>query len=137
MKRRPGFTLVELLITITIMVILLALVVVSLRSTQANARDEKRKTDTANIARGLERRYVEGNPIATSSSIEKGSYPGGNEMFHALGWQRDGFSPEQIDGGYITELLPGTTKDNFTPPNDGALGGVKLSFVVPGSNSVM
>ena len=36
MKQRAGFTIVELLITITIMVILLALAVVNLRSNEAS-----------------------------------------------------------------------------------------------------
>lgn len=57
MTRRGGFTVVELIITITIMAILLTLSVIGLRSTQANGRDEERKTDTANIARTLEEMY--------------------------------------------------------------------------------
>lgn len=61
MKRQAGFTVVELIITITIMVILLALGVVNLRSAQANARDEERKTDISNIALYMEGRYVRNN----------------------------------------------------------------------------
>lgn len=57
MTRRGGFTVVELIITITIMAILLTLSVIGLRATQANGRDEERKTDTANIARSLEAIY--------------------------------------------------------------------------------
>jgi prepilin-type N-terminal cleavage/methylation domain-containing protein len=60
MKRRAGFTLIELLITITIMVILLTLTVVGLRTSQANARDEERKTDIASIAQQLEEYYQSG-----------------------------------------------------------------------------
>lgn len=66
MKRNAGFTLIELLITITIMVILLTLTVVALRGNQANARDEKRKTDVAVIAQQLEDYYRTGNePVST------------------------------------------------------------------------
>lgn len=119
MERRAGFTLIELLITITVMVILIVLSVVSLRSTQANARDEKRKTDIETIARGLEQRYINGNPMATSTVIQKGAYPGTNEMLHAMGWSRTGFTPQQIVGGYLTELLSDTSASNFIPPGSG------------------
>jgi prepilin-type N-terminal cleavage/methylation domain-containing protein len=119
MKRRDGFTLIELLITITIMVILLTLTVVALRSSMANSRDEKRKSDVQVIARGLERRYYDGNPRATATEIEKGSYPGTNEMLHASGISIADFNPTQIVGGYLPDLLPGTTKDVFTTPTGG------------------
>lgn len=70
MKRNAGFTLVELLITMTIMTILLVLVVVNLRSNEANARDEKRKTDASNIAQQLETYYE-----AELNSNDPGAYP--------------------------------------------------------------
>lgn len=54
MTSKPGFTLIELVITITIMAALLALAVVSLRSSQAVARDEERTTDVTAIAQALE-----------------------------------------------------------------------------------
>lgn len=57
MRSKNGFTLIELLITITIMAILLTLTVVSLRSSQAHARDEERKADVAAIAQSLENYY--------------------------------------------------------------------------------
>lgn len=70
MKRNVGFTLVELLITMTIMVILLAIVIVNLRSNQASARDEQRKTDVTVIAQQLESYYEAGTATASP-----GSYP--------------------------------------------------------------
>lgn len=72
MKRHGGFTLIELLVTVTVMVILLTLAVVSLRSSQASARDEKRKTDAATIARHLESYYRSGS---TGGSYAPGEYP--------------------------------------------------------------
>ena len=75
MKRSNGFTLVELLITMTIMVILLLLVVVSLRSNQASARDDQRKADVTAIAQQLESYYEAGT--ATTSP---GQYPGTNDI---------------------------------------------------------
>jgi prepilin-type N-terminal cleavage/methylation domain-containing protein len=73
MKHREGFTLIELLITVTIMVVLLALTVISLRSTQANARDEERKTDVNIIARHLEVFYDSGTDDGTATVLAR--YP--------------------------------------------------------------
>ena len=120
MKHRAGFTLIELLITITVMVMLIVVAVISLRSSQASARDEERKTDIETIARGLEQRYTNGNPVVTAPSyVQKGSYPGTNEILHGMGWDRFGYDPLQVVGGYLTELLPGTSPANFVPPNNG------------------
>lgn len=60
MRHQRGFTLVELVIVITIMSIILVLGVVNMRSSQATARDHERKTDVENIARGLEGFYING-----------------------------------------------------------------------------
>jgi prepilin-type N-terminal cleavage/methylation domain-containing protein len=120
MKRHAGFTLIELLITLTVMVVLVVLAVVSLRSTQANARDEERKTDVENIARGLEQRYINGNRMITAPAyVQRGSYPGVNEMLHGMGQSQAGFDPAQIVGGYLTELMPDTSPANFIPPGNG------------------
>lgn len=73
MDRWRGFTLIELLITITIMVILLTLAVVSLRSSQAAARDDERTGDVTVLAQQLEAYYKSGSsPIAT---YPPGEYP--------------------------------------------------------------
>jgi prepilin-type N-terminal cleavage/methylation domain-containing protein len=68
---RRGFTIVELIIVITIMGILLVLGVVSLRSTQANARDESRKGDVDTLSQALEIFYKTGNDASTTV----GEYP--------------------------------------------------------------
>ena len=65
MKRR-GFTIVELIITITIMGILLTLVVVNVSSTQVKARDDKRKSDIESIASNLESFYISGTDNSTN-----------------------------------------------------------------------
>ena len=57
MKRLAGFTLVELLVTISVMVILLTLGTVSLTSYQVNARDVERKIDVGIITQQLEAYY--------------------------------------------------------------------------------
>lgn len=61
MKQR-GFTVVELLITITIMGILLTLAVVNLNATQVNGRDAERTSDIVAIQANLEAFYRSGSP---------------------------------------------------------------------------
>lgn len=58
---RRGFTIVELVITITIMGILLTIAVVNLSSTQVNARDSERKGDVESLALNLETYYSNGD----------------------------------------------------------------------------
>lgn len=60
MNIRRGFTVVELVVTITIMAILLTLGVVNMRSSQANSRDSERKADVETIAMHLETYYSSG-----------------------------------------------------------------------------
>jgi prepilin-type N-terminal cleavage/methylation domain-containing protein len=63
-----GFTIVELIIVITIMAILMTLGVVNLRNAQVNARDTERKTDISTIAKYLEVYYTSGNN-STSTAL--------------------------------------------------------------------
>jgi prepilin-type N-terminal cleavage/methylation domain-containing protein len=74
MTHRAGFTLIEVLTTITIMVILLTLSVVGLSVYQANARDEERKTDVAQIAQQIEDYYQTDQQI-TPGTFTNGTYP--------------------------------------------------------------
>lgn len=77
MKRGGGFTLIELIITITIMTILMTLAVVNLLTSQIDTRDQERRTDIGIIANGLEIYYTSGNPY---TSTPRGYYPGGQEV---------------------------------------------------------
>ncbi len=118
MQRRRGFTIVELLVVIVIIVILLGLSVLSISKSQANARDAERNADMASIARGLESRYKEGNSYVTAPSyVTAGSYPGVYEMQHILGANIATFTPSQVAGGYVSDVLTGTVKNNFSPPD--------------------
>lgn len=65
---RRGFTIVELIITITIMGILLTLAVINVSSTQMNARDDERKADAEALSSSLEAYYGSG-PTSTMPSI--------------------------------------------------------------------
>jgi len=57
---RRGFTIVELIITISIMAILLTLGTISLSGSQANGRDSERKTDIESLSQHLETFYAAG-----------------------------------------------------------------------------
>lgn len=76
MKRR-GFTIVELAITITVMGILLTLAVVSLNSSQANARDSERIGDAEAIVLNLEAYYNNKSEDSLGNLVMSGgTYPG-------------------------------------------------------------
>lgn len=59
MGRSRGFTIVELLIVVTIIALLASLVVASVANSQARARDAKRKTDIKAIAKALDMHYAD------------------------------------------------------------------------------
>ena len=69
---RSGFTIIEVLVVIVIMVVLLGLSVVNMAGQQAVGRDNERRQDAENIARGLERYYSE---VAKPSVNKVGRYP--------------------------------------------------------------
>lgn len=121
MKNR-GFTIVELVVVMTIMAILVSLGTFSAYRAQVNARDTERAADVASIARGLEERYKLGNSFAVtnngSTELQAGQYPGNNELIHTWGHSRSHITPNIIDGGYDTQVFPGTTKASFTSPSD-------------------
>lgn len=74
--RRAGFTLIEVLITITIMAILMIMAVVLMRNNESNGRDAERKTDATTIAQQLETFYTSG----TDNSTLVGFYPRTDDM---------------------------------------------------------
>lgn len=73
---RRGFTVVEILVVLTIMGVLLVLGVVNLRNSQINSRDTERKTDIDTISTHLETFYRTG----TKESVTFYRYPS-LEMF--------------------------------------------------------
>lgn len=78
MNMRGGFTIVELIITLTIMTILMTLATVNLSDSLARARDEERKTDVTNIIlfqetaynRSTTRSYFHNASVASPALIE-------------------------------------------------------------------
>jgi general secretion pathway protein G len=73
MKRKLGFTLIEILIAVTIIAILTAIGIVSYSSVNRRARDAKRKSDMEQVRSALE---IYRNDF--------GVYPGSAEGFVAL-----------------------------------------------------
>lgn len=81
-SKRHGFTLIELLVVMAIMAILAAIGLAAYGGVQAKARDAKRKSDLANIARALEMYYNDylGYPQTwmNSGKINPSGLSGGN-----------------------------------------------------------
>lgn len=88
---RRGFTITELIIVITIMGILLVLGVVNLRGSQAQARDDERRSDIEAIGLNLESFYSTG----TDSSTSLGRYPSTAMIGHETTYLRD-IDPKSI-----------------------------------------
>ena len=129
MRSYRGFTLVEVLITITIMAILLTLGVALFSNSQIQARDTERRTDAEAIARGLERYYERGNPFLTYfynfTHSTQGSYPGYVEFSHMGGhdycsignWATVFDACTAAEGVTFEKGLPGVTPASTVPPN--------------------
>lgn len=75
-----GFTIVEIVITITIMGILLVLAVVNLSSSQVNSRDAERKADIEAIALHLESYYANESSDSQGQTSAGGTYPGTTQI---------------------------------------------------------
>lgn len=135
MSKSRGFSIVELVVVIVIMGILLVLGVVSVTNSQANARDKERDGDISVIMKGLESRYVRGNPVVTASYVESGSYPSVNEILHAEGKNPDPANLPNTGTIYIADLLPSTTTNNFYPPNTLLSADIATTFKVICSTS--
>lgn len=75
MRKHYGFTIVELAVAISILVILLAIGIVSFRSTQIAARDREREADVKTLATYIESLYSS-EVLSGSTKIKiAGSYP--------------------------------------------------------------
>lgn len=96
---KSAFSIVELIVVISIMALLLTLGVVNFRSTQATANDQARASDVANFELALESFYKTGY----SGSITYNRYP----------------STDQLSGGEssVKTILPGFDTNNLIAPD--------------------
>lgn len=120
--QRRGFTVVEIVITITIMAILMVLSTVSFNATMVNSRDSERKDDVETIALQIESYYNSGND--SDSTI--GQYP-----------SLDPSNP-LTDGDTTTSNNETTMLRNLDPTNIVApnLPSTVLSSLIPATNNV-
>lgn len=102
-RRGQGFTIVELIVTIVVLVILTTLVIVRLSTTQASGRDQEREIDVTTIATGLESYYENGN---ATTLTPKGYYPGGAQVQAAAATSQP-----------YSEFLDGVSKISLIAPD--------------------
>ncbi len=101
-RRREGFTIIELVVVISVMTILMLLVVARFLFTESSGRDQERLTDSTTIAKGLEISYQNGS---YDGSIPKGYYPGTTQVTAAKA-----LSPP------FTNFLEGVSSASLTAP---------------------
>lgn len=89
--KRNGFTFIELLVSITIIGVMLAIVTLSFRGANKNARDSRRQADLQEIRGAIE-----------SYRLEQGSYP-----------STDDDSSEVV---FMDELQPDYLSSNISDP---------------------
>ena len=90
MIKRKGFTVIELVIAMTVVIVLLGLGTVGFRSSRAHYRDREREADVQAIAAYLEQIYPKEIKNADGKVIkEAGTYP-------ALAEENDDWTPERL-----------------------------------------
>ena len=104
--QRRGFTIVELIIVITIIGVLLTLAVVNVNSTQLNARDNERKSDIEALSLTLENFYTNGNDTTLP-----GSYPATSISSDATNAEIIATFRSEVD--IKTLLAPGAPDETF------------------------
>jgi len=103
-KRTKGFTLIEILVVITILALLIVIGAISYSSVNKKSRDARRKSDIEQFRSALE-----------MYRADKGYYPSGAESFTPLSLINSGPAKTLYYSEYITSL-PSDPKDNATYP---------------------
>lgn len=111
-RRTKGFTLIELLVVIAIIGIISAIVLVSLSSARARARDAQRLSDMRQIYTALMMYYNDYGclPVTRTASQNKSTCLPPNSSYRGAniaGWDYssiDGFMDFLVDGGYMEKV---------------------------------
>ncbi len=112
LRKYSGFTIIELVIVITIMAILTSVVVISLRTSQENAKTKERQDDVDAIARAFETTYHEINPDGEQPSYPQlNSYP----YMGALTMMESGSKKSPTDSA--SNSLVNATNASTSPPS--------------------
>lgn len=114
-QRRVGFTLVELMIVITIIGMLSALSIATLNSAQAGSRDTQRKTQILNIQSALERYRTVNGVYAAQWSAARGNACTIVGITDNTGLGPCYFNINDTVSGGTTDVL--FTTDNTSPPS--------------------
>jgi prepilin-type N-terminal cleavage/methylation domain-containing protein len=129
MRKRYGFTIVELLIVIVVIAILAAISIVAYNGIQQRARDNIRKSDLAQIEKSLELYKIDKGKYSLNEICSDTSY-GGSGCGAAGGtgdWDSNSSLRELIPGGYM-KMIPkdpinnSTYNYNYEPNNPGEWG---------------
>lgn len=109
-----GFTLVELLVTISILSILMTIAIISYGNVQKNARDNKRKADLATIQSALEQYHADQGfyPASISFTANSPLTNGTKTYMSAI--------PIETQSGiaqYVYAKYPGTCANTVSDPS--------------------
>ncbi|MFA5828219.1 MAG: prepilin-type N-terminal cleavage/methylation domain-containing protein [Candidatus Shapirobacteria bacterium] len=101
--RQTGFTLFELLITISIIAIITAIATVSYSNAQKKGRDARRMQDMKNIQTAAEQYYLMNNsvypPVGTVAAFSSGLISGG--FLQAWPVDPKNVTPYTVTGGFV------------------------------------
>ncbi len=104
MKKRNGFTLVELLLTITILSILTIIGMGQFRNAQKKAVDAQRKSDLSSIQRGLEMYYTDNGEFPLTDDLLWGG-----EFYSEVGGENIIYMKQLPAGDGMTYVSDGTS----------------------------
>jgi len=127
MKRQAGFTIIEMLIVVTIIAMLAGILVPVLEDSAKSARDARRAADLKSVQASLEA-YKRVNGVYPSTS---GQWKGDAPTFGGLGYDATGYIPSMVPN-----FLPALPKDPDTRYPTGDQGyiyksdGVDFKFVL-------